>query len=244
MTSDTKGKSAAVADNEPAQPSRPQTLQEFQESQQSRSQPRWNTARFALRIISLVIAVALLGLSLAGFSAPLGFSSYPVVGTPLSLGAILLDVAGLIVTCVRRRRSGIRPAVSLGFELVLSLGGLGLAALLVCFTISSWGWRRYYDDGPGAPIAHYVAHGHFWFGMSVAATALALILSLIHFVFFVRDCVEVDRQRKAASMFHKNITSTNADPEKTGASDVPARPESVAEQPGPVYPATKRDSMS
>ncbi|KAI1138620.1 hypothetical protein F5Y05DRAFT_45097 [Hypoxylon sp. FL0543] len=203
-------------------------VEEGRQSWESPNQPSWNNARFVLRITSFITALLLLGLSLGGFAAPLGFSSYPIMGTPLSVAALLYDIAEFIVMCVRRRKTGIRPAVSLGFELVLSAGGIALATLIVFYTVDSWRLNMYYSgDSSGdryLPVPHYVSNGEVWFGMSAAASVLAIFLSLIHFVLFVRDCVEVDRERKAAKRARKERVSTGAahvhvqDP----APDVPA----------------------
>ncbi|KAI1415410.1 hypothetical protein F5Y13DRAFT_157328 [Hypoxylon sp. FL1857] len=199
-------------------------MEEGPEPWQSPNQPSWNTARFVLRIISFITALLLFGLSISGFAAPSGFSSFPVMGTPLSVAAFLYDIAEFIVMCVRRRKSGIRPAVSLGFELIISMGGIALSALMIMFTVDSWQWRMYYSGVPSSelPIPEYVSNGHVWFGISVTASALATFLSLIHFVLFVRDCVEVDRQRKAMDKFYKERTSTRAAPAQEPVHNVPA----------------------
>lgn len=86
--------------------------------------------------------------------------------------------------CVRKRKPGIRPAVSLGFELVLSVGGLALSALLILFTADSGRWKQWFDgDGTDAsgrlhtPFPNYVANGQFWLAMSIAATVFAFFVS-------------------------------------------------------------------
>ncbi|KAI0834670.1 hypothetical protein F5Y06DRAFT_306570 [Hypoxylon sp. FL0890] len=202
------------------------TMGEELQPWQSPNQPSWNTARFVLRIISFIIAILLLGLSISGFMAPMGFGSFPVMGTPLSAAAFSYDIAQFIVMCARKRKTGIRPAVSLGFELVLSMGGLALSILMIIFTVDSWQWHIYYsgvpDDGLTPPIPNYVSNGYLWFGMSVTGSIVAVILSLIHFVFFVRDCVEVDRERKAAKKLRKERMSTGAAHVREPVHDVPA----------------------
>lgn len=85
------------------------------------------------------------------------------------------------MTCVRKKRQGMRPAISLGFELVLSMVGIALSGLLIYFTVVAWGWRRYYaGDGNGrlnTPVPDYVANGYLWFGIQLAASVLATLLS-------------------------------------------------------------------
>ncbi|XXH00134.1 GTP cyclohydrolase 1 [Hypoxylon texense] len=238
MSAGTRSKSASVRGNEPAGPNTHQALREWQESQQSPNQPAWNSARLALRITSTVFAVALLGVSLSGFAAPRGFSSFPLMGAPLAIAALLFDMAGFIVTCVRKRKAGMRPAVSLGFELIISLGGIPISTLLVFFTVDSWNWHLYYDGRPGTPVPNYVSNGYFWFGMSLATSILAIFLTqvlcidgwmLIHFVLFVRDCVEVDRERKATRRFLRKVASKDPAPRRESTFDRPVPPYSMVE---------------
>ncbi|KAI1776273.1 hypothetical protein F4818DRAFT_440641 [Hypoxylon cercidicola] len=260
MSTGTRGKSASVTGNKPARPDTRNALREWQESQQSPKQPSWNTARFVLRIASTLIAIPLLVLSVLGAAAPIMFSSFWILGMPLvslipelsvaapsinpadcsqSIAAILFDFAGFIVTCVRKRKSGIRPAVSLGFELVISLGGFAISALLVCFTMDAWSWYLYYTNNGNrrlaAPVPNYVSDGYYWFGMSLATSILALFLSLIHFVLFVRDCVEVDRRRKATKRLLNMVAATDPALYRESTIDHPAPSYSVVElesQPG------------
>ncbi|KAI0139393.1 hypothetical protein F4776DRAFT_662351 [Hypoxylon sp. NC0597] len=204
----------------------PRVIEEGREPWESPNQPSWNRARFGLLITSYILAILLFGFSVSGFAAPVGFSSFPVMGTPLGVATFLYDTSEFIVMCVRRRKTGIPPAVSLGFELVISLGGLALAALMIVFTVDSWQWNMYYSGVPsgqrGPPIPDYVANGHFWFGISVTATILATLLSLIHFVLFVRDCVEVDRKRKFAKQLPRETVSPEAAQGQESVSNVPA----------------------
>ncbi|OTA67245.1 hypothetical protein K449DRAFT_212206 [Hypoxylon sp. EC38] len=214
----------------------PRVVEEGQEPWQSPNQPSWNRARFGLLITSYILAIILFGLSVSGFAAPAGFSSFPVMGMPLAVAAFLYDTSEFIVMCVRRRKMGIPPAVSLGFELIISFGGLALAALMIVFTVDSWQWHRYYSGVPsgerGPPVPNYVDNGYFWFGISVAASIMAALLSLIHFTLFVRDCVEVDRQRKFAKQL----------PRETESTETPRGQESVSNVPAPSYQTVELDN--
>ncbi|KAI2641491.1 hypothetical protein GGS26DRAFT_585883 [Hypomontagnella submonticulosa] len=165
---------------------------------ESSSQPSWDRAKLALRIVSTIMAVPLLGVSVFGFWAPYGFNYYPILGTPMGAVVFSYDLAEYIVMCAKRRKSGVQPKVSLGFELIISLGGLATSVLLIFSAIHVWGWHPYYEGASyGIPISDFNGNRYFWFGMTVGASVLGVFISLIHFILFVRDCVEVDRQRKA-----------------------------------------------
>ncbi|KAL7625250.1 hypothetical protein AAE478_004465 [Parahypoxylon ruwenzoriense] len=191
----------SVADYEPVKPNARRAVDGGYGSLPSKSkyQESWDTVKLVLRIMSFIIGLGLLGVSLALFVAPKGFSSHPILGTSLAAAALLYDFAEFITSCARNRKSGIKPSVSLGFELVLSIGGLVLSALLVIYTMSSWEWNAYYttNRSGGTHVPNFVTDGYLWFGLAIAVNMLCFILSLIHLVLFVRDCVEVDRERKA-----------------------------------------------
>ncbi|KAI4860554.1 hypothetical protein F4820DRAFT_452802 [Hypoxylon rubiginosum] len=218
MPADPRRQSASVRGDEP---DTRQALREWQESQQSPNRPAWNTAKFALRITSTVLAVTLFVVSIAGFAAPRGFGS--ILGAPLAAAAIVFDMAGLIVVCVRKRKSGMRPTVSLGFELMITLAGIALSTLLVFSAVDSvWSLHYYTAD----------RNGYFRIGMSVAVSILAVFLTLVHFVLFILDCVEVDRQRRATKRFLEKVASI----------DVVSRRESTIDRPAPSYSMAKRES--
>ncbi|KAI1214707.1 uncharacterized protein F4807DRAFT_6776 [Annulohypoxylon truncatum] len=193
MSPPSQDRPASIADTEYAIPDAPQTVVRRPD------QAAWDNARFALRIISTTLSLPFLGISLAGFAAPDGFSGYPLMGTPLAVAVLLYDFAEYVVMCVRARKTGIRPQISLGFELVLSLGGIGMSAVLISFAFDSYSWHDYYDGRDGTPVPDYVANGDLWLGMNIIACVLGMVVSLVHFVLFVRDCVEVHWHRKNAS---------------------------------------------
>ncbi|KAI0884317.1 uncharacterized protein GGS22DRAFT_189445 [Annulohypoxylon maeteangense] len=194
MSSPSHDRRASVADTEYAIPDAPRAATKLPDQQ------IWDNARFALRIISTTLALPFLGIALAGFAAPRGFSGYPVLSTPLAIAILAYDFAEYVVMCVRTRKTGIRPQISLGFELVLSIGGIALSAILINFAFDSYSWHDYYDGREGTPVPGYVANGSLWLGMNIIASVLGMVASLVHFVLFVRDCVEVHHYRKSSSV--------------------------------------------
>ncbi|KAI1100270.1 hypothetical protein F4804DRAFT_319501 [Jackrogersella minutella] len=203
------------------------------ESWRSPNQASWDRARFWLRIWSTLLSLILLALSITGFAAPSGFSSFPVMGLPMSAAILSYDFTEYIVMCVRRRKTGIDAKVSLGFELILAASGIALTILLISFTVDSWRWHMYYDyegsDSTGLPTANFVTNGRKWFGFSVTASILGVVLSVIHSVLFVRACVEVDRQRKAAARARKSTTSADVAHRQQFIPAVPEPSEGVME---------------
>ncbi|KAI1648368.1 uncharacterized protein F4817DRAFT_314983 [Daldinia loculata] len=172
----------------------------------SPNQSSWNTAKLVLRIAFTAIALPLFGISASGLST--GTSPRDTTA------AILYDMAEYIVMCAQKRKSGIRPTISLGFELVLGLCGMALSGILTYATVVSYNWRIEdfaYNAKQDKPIPGYVSSGYFWIKMSISASCLATLLSLIHFVLFIRDCVEVDRQREAAKQ-SRETSRVSVDP--------------------------------
>ncbi|KAI1084234.1 hypothetical protein F5B20DRAFT_524097 [Whalleya microplaca] len=205
-----RDRQASVADSDRLKPNTNQDIEDGREHQQPQEHKSWNKAKLVLRISSLLVGIPLLCISASGFGAPKGFSSFPALGTPLSVATIIYDLANCIVMRIQRNNFGISPAATVGFELILSFGGLALSALLYFFTVDTLSWKAAFSgDHSGVvdtPIPNYVTNGWFWFGMSMAASILATILSLIHFVLFVRGCIEVDRQREVGHRQEKQVS--------------------------------------
>lgn len=89
-------------------------------------------------------------------------------------------MAEYIVMCAQKRKSGIRPTISLGFELVLGLCGMALSGILTYTTVVSYNWRIEdfaYNAKQDKPIPGYVSSGYFWIKMSISASCLATLLS-------------------------------------------------------------------
>ncbi|KAI2466071.1 hypothetical protein F4781DRAFT_445497 [Annulohypoxylon bovei var. microspora] len=213
MSHSSQTRRASVADTEYAVPDTPQPIEQLPDK------PAWDIARLVLRIVSTTLSAPLLAISLAGFAAPKGFSGFPIMGTSLSALALIYDISEYIVMCVQKRKTGIRPTISLGFELVVSLVGIALSALLITFTADSYIWHDYYDGRAGTPVPGYVENGRLWFALSIIASILGTVLSLVHFVLFVRDCVEVHWYRKGVSTSQEKESAANSTFELDGIED-------------------------
>ncbi|KAI1446913.1 hypothetical protein F5Y02DRAFT_48633 [Annulohypoxylon stygium] len=232
MSPPASNRPASIADTEYAVPDAPHTIPKL------RNQAIWDNARFALRIISTTLCLPFLGIGLAGFAAPKGFSGYPLLATPLAAAILVYDFAEYVVMCVMTRKTGIRPQISLGFELVLSLGGIVMSAILICFAFDSYSWHDYYDGRDGTPVPGYVANGNLWLGLNIMASVLGMIISLVHFVLFVRDCVEVHWHRKNKSASYTlQQQQENPEREREAPTNSSFEYDGVAEKGPPVSPS-------
>ncbi|KAI0009592.1 hypothetical protein F4779DRAFT_364971 [Xylariaceae sp. FL0662B] len=196
--SSSRSRQTSVAYSEPPKLDSNRDIEDGREYQQSQHPKSWHKTNLVLRKTSFVVGLPLLAMSVSGFVAPKGFSSFPILGTALALATIIYDVTDFIFMRARRSNRGIGPATTVGFELILSIGGFALTALLYEMTIVTLQWRgAFRGDYIEVPVPNYVINGWVWFGVSMATSILATILSIIHFVLFVRSCIEVDRNRKA-----------------------------------------------
>ncbi|KAI1087528.1 hypothetical protein F5B19DRAFT_63809 [Rostrohypoxylon terebratum] len=239
MSSPASNRPASIADTEYAVPDAPHTITERQD------QPAWDNARFALRIISTTLCLPFLGVGLAGFATPKGFGAYPLLATPLAATVLLYDFTEYVVMCATMRKTGIRPQISLGFELVLSLAGIAISAILISLAFDSYSWHDYYDGRDETPVPKYIANGNLWLGLNVIASFSAVIISLVHFILFVRDCVEVHWYRKNRSAFY-TLQKQQESPEKEmGALTNPSfRYDGAVKTGPPVNPSKNRRTSS
>ncbi|KAI5920305.1 hypothetical protein F4810DRAFT_440499 [Camillea tinctor] len=154
------------------------------------NQPKWDVAKIVLRSLSLftafVITCFVIGFNFAG-------SRYVTANTSfgISIATLCWDAAEFIVVCARRSRArGIKPAAHVGVDLVLWLGAVTTLALQSVFIEYRTGYFYEIQDG-----GEDDAYGP-WFAVDITHLVMLGVLALLHFILFVRACVEVDRRKK------------------------------------------------
>ncbi|KAI1637539.1 hypothetical protein F4809DRAFT_640404 [Biscogniauxia mediterranea] len=149
-------------------------------------QRQWDAAKLVLRAGSLVAAAAV-----AGFVVAFNFAGGRYVSAN-SLSVAGWDAAEFVVVCARRDRArGIRAAAHVGVDLVLWLAAVATLALQSIYV----GYRA----GGGYYTGSYYNQADYsgpWFAVDVTHLTLLGVLAILHFVLFVRACVEVDRHKK------------------------------------------------
>ncbi|KAI0849979.1 hypothetical protein F5Y00DRAFT_261082 [Daldinia vernicosa] len=88
---------------------------------------------------------------------------------------------------------------------------MALSCILIYTTVVFYNWRVEdfaHDAKQDRTIPGYVGGGYFWIKMSISASCLATLPSLIHLVLFIRDCVEVDKQKKVAKQSREREMET------------------------------------
>ncbi|KAK3367995.1 hypothetical protein B0H63DRAFT_536201 [Podospora didyma] len=170
--------------------------------------PRWYLTKVVLRYMSLLLASTLVVTSVINSrQVDQHFTidwSMAWKGTlPIAVLVALYDYAELIVFRMRRRaRRGMHPSVTVAADLsIWILGSVGLAinvlhadgvlALLILHTkftyvLDSDGTDISYEDVKVVPTA-----------LDTTADLLLLFIVIIHFVLFVRACVETKQKNDA-----------------------------------------------
>ncbi|KAI0598893.1 hypothetical protein F4775DRAFT_553518 [Biscogniauxia sp. FL1348] len=155
-------------------------------------QRQWDVAKLVLRAVSLAAAVVVSGFVVA-FNFAGGRYVTANVSFGISLSVVGWDAAELIVVCARRDRGrGIRAAAHVGVDLVLWLGAVATLSLQSIFIDYRAGGGGYYYTGSYYDQADYGP----WFAVDITHLTLLGVLAILHFVLFVRACVEVDRHKK------------------------------------------------
>ncbi|KAI1499727.1 hypothetical protein F5X99DRAFT_410771 [Biscogniauxia marginata] len=153
------------------------------------NQRKWDVAKIVLRAISMAVAVIVICLVIAiNFAG----SRYTSVNASFGITVITVawDTAEFIVICVRRDKSrGIKAEAHVGVDLVLwllAVATLTVQAILVDSRNVNYNNYYYYNFRPNMP----------WYALDMTHLSLVGILIIIHFILFVRACVEVDRRKK------------------------------------------------
>ncbi|KAM0806533.1 hypothetical protein AB5N19_06869 [Seiridium cardinale] len=188
--------------NQPQAQSQPQAQPQPQYQpypQQYQQAPRvipysrpWQITKIVFHSLSIVFSIIVLGISIALVVDPDVNQSYQIIWVAPQAGiALIWSIAELITICARRGR-GIHPGAQVALHLLLWLGFLvavGLTSWLVAFAQEcDYYCREYYYDYNGGQ----------YFSSIQAELAFLALLALVHFILFVRACVETNQRNKMA----------------------------------------------
>jgi len=165
----------------------------------------WRHASLALAIISIPVAVVVIALAAAEYYfvlpgyGPAADNIGLATNVPGASVALAWDCAELITICARPGRRGIHPGAHVGVNLVLWLGigaGAGVYGAILLpgqynvfdsvyyqAVISS---SEYYYGG----LSELVSAIEAILPLDVAQFAFAVVLMIVHFIYFVVACVE------------------------------------------------------
>ncbi|KAI8623651.1 hypothetical protein F5Y19DRAFT_492044 [Xylariaceae sp. FL1651] len=181
----------------------------------------WHNTKITFHALSIVFSIIVIGLSVAlavdVFNAHIFAFTVPQTGV-----AILFGAAELITTCVRTKHRGIHPGVHVAFHLVLWLGfvvGTGLASLTLDHDLNI---NNIYHDFD----YRYYFSADFLSLIKATIVFLALLV-IIHFVLFVRACVEMNQKKNAESQMVVMVS------QPTYYDTTPMQPEYTLQQPPP-----------
>ncbi|KAI0975781.1 hypothetical protein F4678DRAFT_457134 [Xylaria arbuscula] len=157
-------------------------------------QGSWNTTKFVLRCISLVLSIIIIGLSVNTSLRLLGWPTFTYYflldwwfALPITLIAIALDFAELLSSFLRKRNPGLPPGLHIGIELVL-LGGNIVALVFLGSSIPSEDYSPY-DISP-----------KFIRPEKIAVLTFIGIFTIVRFILFVTACVDTHRYQTAVQV--------------------------------------------
>ncbi|KAF7538786.1 hypothetical protein G7054_g2653 [Neopestalotiopsis clavispora] len=153
----------------------------------------WHITKLVFYSLSIVFCVIVLGTSIALVVDPNLYQSYQIIWVAPQAGiALCWDIAELIAICVRRGHHGIHPGAHVALHLLLWLGFLvaaGLTGWLVAYASEyDSSYQRYY----------YNYYSRQYLPIMQAELAFLVLLVLVHFVLFVRACVETHQRNRLA----------------------------------------------
>ncbi|KAI1326456.1 hypothetical protein F5Y16DRAFT_400344 [Xylariaceae sp. FL0255] len=163
----------------------------------------WPMIKITLQCISILLSIALIGLSaiLATGSPRTCILAFVVPPSGLS---IISGFVELIVMVMRGRHRGLGLGGHVALHLLLWLGftvAVGLTALTIKSAVE---YNRSYSSYYGTETSFFSAA---YMTKLNTAIALSAVLDLTHFVLFVRLCVEVATRNEAESVEHVAIAS-------------------------------------
>ncbi|KAI1300470.1 hypothetical protein F5Y03DRAFT_397186 [Xylaria venustula] len=160
----------------------------------SYQQGNWNTTKLALRCISFVLSIIIIGLSVNTSLRLLGWPAFAFYylldwwfALPITLIALALDFAELLSSFLRKRNPGLPPGLHIGIELVL-LGGNIVALVFLGGSV------------PGEDYSPYEPSPVFIRPEKIATLAFIGIFTIVRFILFVTACVDTHRYQTAVQV--------------------------------------------
>ncbi|KAH8649938.1 hypothetical protein BX600DRAFT_554390 [Xylariales sp. PMI_506] len=154
----------------------------------------WHITKIVLYVFSLIFSVVVLGVSIGLVVDPAIESIQIIWIAPQACVAICWGVAELITICARSGHRGIHPGAHVALHLLLWIGysaSIGLTAYFLAFALECDYYCSYYD--------YYDYYSSNYLGSLQALVAFSALLVLIHFILFVRACVETSQRNRMTS---------------------------------------------
>ncbi|KAI1120772.1 hypothetical protein F5Y10DRAFT_117242 [Nemania abortiva] len=158
-------------------------------------QGRWNATKLALRCLSFVLSIVIIGLSanqgvrVSNLSEDhWGFYINWYFTLPITLISIGTDGTELMFSFLWKRNPGLHPGWHIGIELAL-LGGNIVALIFISTTIPGDYTYYYFPDFP-RDLGHII----------IATVAFLGIFTVNRFILFVIACVDTHRYHTAAQV--------------------------------------------
>ncbi|KXJ91662.1 hypothetical protein Micbo1qcDRAFT_57076 [Microdochium bolleyi] len=168
----------------------------------------WHISKLVLGCFSISFCIVLIVLAIVGWIRSRAFL-YEIVWTAPTAGvALCWQVAEFITLLVRRRAvppyRGIHPGAHVGVHLLCWIGFVSVAvvdafnAVWIAFLQRRGNSSSYYYYGlPASPASrNFITSGEYY-AITITATVFAAILTIIHFILFVRACVETHHRNSA-----------------------------------------------
>ncbi|KAI5921486.1 hypothetical protein F4810DRAFT_678282 [Camillea tinctor] len=156
----------------------------------------WHIAKIVLISLSMVLCIIVIGISIALAVDP-DILIFALIWTVPQAGISLIwSIAELITICARRGHKGIHPGAHVALHLLLWLGfivGVGLTGYLLAFT-TLYDYYDYYSD-----YSYYGYYSDKYIELMRALTAFLVLLVIVHFILFVRACVETAQRNKSSA---------------------------------------------
>ncbi|KAK0637000.1 hypothetical protein B0T17DRAFT_613650 [Bombardia bombarda] len=161
----------------------------------------WHLAKLVLEIVSIVFSIIIFGVAIALFARTsryyggswLAETDLGTAGTVAGL-ALIWNTAELLTVCFSKDRRGIHPGAHVAFHLIIWLAAAVTVAWLAVSTAYLLEDDSYY-------YSYYSSRTVFAYQNSTSLhnciLAFIIFLLIIHFVLFVRACIETHQLNRA-----------------------------------------------
>ncbi|KAK3688184.1 hypothetical protein B0T22DRAFT_439744 [Podospora appendiculata] len=151
---------------------------------------KWRNAKLFLATVSIICSILIIAVAIAAgaissrdfYYDDIGDINLGISGTAAGLALVWLTADLLVITCTRHRR-GMHPGAQVAFHLIIWLIALNAAVFSGIFVDYAGYYPYWYSSQQTSTLQ----------GLRLTTVIFTILLTLIHFILFVRACIETHK---------------------------------------------------
>ncbi|KAK3323841.1 hypothetical protein B0T19DRAFT_214466 [Cercophora scortea] len=148
---------------------------------------KWRNAKLFLATLSIICSIVIIAVAIAAGAIASANRNYDdlsdinlgISGTAAGIALVWLTADLLVIACTRHRR-GMHPGAQVGLHLIIWLMALVAAVFSGLFVDYPGLYSYWYSAHPSANLQ----------GLRLTTVIFSIFLAVIHFILFVRACIE------------------------------------------------------